>query len=415
MKQTPYYVVESSTNFPFPKQESGKTSPSTSKVVSASVHSGSYDQAHNILGLANRRRRQLNLLPLNEHCHSPGEQCPICDKSGVLTMQNAESFARMSFDKAALVWHTEQLPFWKGKTAKSYLDYIGRLNKFFSAITLEQVHIGHFKEYQRLMAKHYGATSVNHDLNTLSQILKKAKLWDALKEFYRPLPTPKWTPPRVLTEKEEDAFFKLAASRPDYSLAYWVGSLTNNTSASGCELRALQLMHVRLDMDPPTLYVPSEEVKNEYRARVIPLNERGCIQMQRILERAYSLGSTKPQHYLFPFRVKRNCFDPTRHASDSFIKKQWNKLVDEAIALGVITFRVRPHDMRHQILTKLLENGTPEQTVMAIAGHVSRQMLEHYSHQRVEAKARALAAINPGKKKPLQFGGSFPQKNDLGA
>ena len=35
-----------------------------------------------------------------------------------------------------------------------------------------------------------------------------------------------------------------------------------------------------------------------------------------------------------------------------------------------------------------------DQTVMAIAGHVSRQMLEHYSHVRLEAKRRAVEALS---------------------
>ena len=73
--------------------------------------------------------------------------------------------------------------------------------------------------------------------------------------------------------------------------------------------------------------------------------------------------------------------------------------MDAAIEQGAINFRIRPHDLRHQIVTKLLEAGAPEQTVMSIAGHVSRQMLEHYSHQRIDAKAKALNMINPVKKK----------------
>jgi hypothetical protein len=35
-----------------------------------------------------------------------------------------------------------------------------------------------------------------------------------------------------------------------------------------------------------------------------------------------------------------------------------------------------------------------EQTIMAIAGHVSRQMLEHHSHIRLEAKRTAVAALS---------------------
>jgi hypothetical protein len=39
---------------------------------------------------------------------------------------------------------------------------------------------------------------------------------------------------------------------------------------------------------------------------------------------------------------------------------------------------------------------------MAIAGHVSRKMLEHYSHIRVEAKRTALDALNlPGFDSPV--------------
>ena len=54
---------------------------------------------------------------------------------------------------------------------------------------------------------------------------------------------------------------------------------------------------------------------------------------------------------------------------------------------------LRFHDLRHTAITKLAETVTSEQTIMDIAGHVSRRMLEHYSHVRLEAKRRALDAI----------------------
>jgi hypothetical protein len=43
----------------------------------------------------------------------------------------------------------------------------------------------------------------------------------------------------------------------------------------------------------------------------------------------------------------------------------------------------------------LLEAGVPEAAVLSIAGHVSRKMLEHYSHIRMEAKREAIAALTP--------------------
>jgi integrase len=331
--------------------------------------------------------------------HTPGHiNCPACE----LSKSSMESSVLKTFalKEAALLWLEEDVErYVKPSTLKSYKKYLRRLEEF-DFPRLEQIHSGHLREYQRWReAGKYAASCINHDLNTLSQILEKAGLWKAIKDQYRPLPLPAWTPPRVLTDQEEEAFFKVAASKPDFALAYWVASLSNQTSATGCELRKLQLKHIDLESPRPILYVPSEAVKNEYRARVIPLNDRGEIQLRRILERARRLGASKPEHYLFPFRSKRNFFDPTRPASDSFIRKQWNKLVDVAIIMGAISFRVRPHDMRHQIVTKMLEAGIPEQTVMSITGHVSRQMLEHYSHQRIDAKSQAVDHISPDRKR----------------
>jgi len=44
-------------------------------------------------------------------------------------------------------------------------------------------------------------------------------------------------------------------------------------------------------------------------------------------------------------------------------------------------------------VTELAERGLSDQTIMAIAGHVSREMLNHYSHIRLEAKRQAVAAL----------------------
>ncbi len=49
--------------------------------------------------------------------------------------------------------------------------------------------------------------------------------------------------------------------------------------------------------------------------------------------------------------------------------------------------------MRHHAITELTERDASDQTIMALAGHVSHQMLEHYSHIRMEAKRRAVEAL----------------------
>ena len=322
------------------------------------------------------------------------------EKAKIKIMTTSQGFKDLPFSEAAPIWLEEQKLYHsdKPKTIRSYADYVKRLETVFGSLKLSEIHIGHIREYQVQQKAKYNPRCINSDISLLSRVLRKAGLWAVIKEHYRALPVPKWTPPRVLTDAEEDHLFLIASRNPEFELAYWVASLTNNTSASGCELRGLKLKHIDLNATPPILYVPSDKVKNEYRARVIPLNERGEKIMRRIIDRAASLGSTQPEHYLFPLRVrtgKKPIYDPTRPASESFLRKQWNKM---RIAAGFSW--LRPHDLRHQIITKLLENGVPEQTVMAITGHVSREMLEYYSHQRVDAKFRALDIINPDRKRP---------------
>ena len=59
----------------------------------------------------------------------------------------------------------------------------------------------------------------------------------------------------------------------------------------------------------------------------------------------------------------------------------------------------RFHDLRHQAITELAESKASDQTIMSIAGHVSRKMLAHYSHVRLDAKRNALDALTMGRGK----------------
>jgi integrase len=92
----------------------------------------------------------------------------------------------------------------------------------------------------------------------------------------------------------------------------------------------------------------------------------------------------RPEWYLFPFGSPTPQ-DPLRHVQD--IKTAWGKLRREA------KVRCRFHDLRHTLATKLAENGVPESTMLAILGHMSRQMLERYSHIRMAAKRDAMQGI----------------------
>ncbi len=66
----------------------------------------------------------------------------------------------------------------------------------------------------------------------------------------------------------------------------------------------------------------------------------------------------------------------------------------------------RLHDLRHTFATRLAENGVSESTMLALMGHMSRAMLERYSHIRMTAKRDAVAGVVSKPAKGREFGGS---------
>ena len=64
-------------------------------------------------------------------------------------------------------------------------------------------------------------------------------------------------------------------------------------------------------------------------------------------------------------------------------------------ALKHAGLKYRWNDLRHTFITRLAENPEiSEQTLMDLAGHVSKEMLERYSHTGVKAKQDAIAEMN---------------------
>jgi integrase len=310
-------------------------------------------------------------------------------------------FRTLPFEQAATHWlEIKKMHSKKPRTIEMYEWYVRNLKKMFAGVLLSQIHIDHFLEYQRKRRMEAGASCVNHELNTLAQILKSAYLWDLIEKHYKPLPLPNWTPPKVLTAEEEERFFRVVAGNPDWSVAYWAVSLTNNTSAMGIELRHLQMKHVFLEHEPPTIHIPDTKVKNEFRARVVPLNEVAAKQVRRIVERAKRLGAWHSDHYIFPYRLKRGSYDVSKPASPYFIRSAFRTMRKKT---GLEW--LQPRNFRNQIITKLFESGAPDETIMSIAGHQSIKMSRYYSRIRITAKAKALNAICPGNRTALTIQG----------
>lgn len=57
---------------------------------------------------------------------------------------------------------------------------------------------------------------------------------------------------------------------------------------------------------------------------------------------------------------------------------------------------LRFHDLRHQAITELAEAGAADSVIQSLAGHLSKKMLDHYSHVRMAAKREAVDALADG-------------------
>jgi site-specific recombinase XerD len=191
---------------------------------------------------------------------------------------------------------------------------------------------------------------------------------------------------RALTPEEQKRLFDKATSNPEWEQVYCAAILAANTSMRGVEIKNLR----RRDVDLEKALLHIRRSKNETSHRLLPLNAPAKTAVERMLARADALGHTDPTHYLWPANQWHQ-FDPTQPA------KKWDtawRVLRDAAGLPGLRF----HDLRHTVITELLEAGEPDHVVESISGHLSRRMLEHYSHIRIDAKKGALDRLDKSRK-----------------
>ena len=326
--------------------------------------------------------------------------CPACDATRNATLSyDPDSLLSQRFSSAASNWLETRRPYLKERSFYMAGHHIEQINKFMGEIPLGKLHIGHVRQYQlarmansgQMWKRRAGSSLINHEMSVVQMILKRAGVWKPrFALHYEPIPKPPTRPQKVMTDREEDRLFEIARSNPDWELACTVASITNNTSAAGTELRHLRLENLYLDNPFPTFLIPAEHAKNDNRGRRIFINETCMIDFRRAVERAKKLGSTRPEHHLFPKRIVRGLYDPYKPASASWLRNQFHEMRDAA-GLPWLT----PHCLRHQFITRMFEMGNSEQDIQSITGQLSREALKMYSHNRIERQKNILGAVDP--------------------
>ena len=312
-------------------------------------------------------------------------------------------FAKLAFEKAAEQWSAGREHTVAPKTRRIDKERMVALKAAFGGIRLCDITSEMVRVFQEKRVAKVSPRTVNLETKVLRMVLRMARLWSRIADDFKSLPEAKRGPGRALSPEQETNLFKVACSQPGWTVAYYAALLAANTTARGCEVKGLRLKDV--DLLNKTLTIRRVSTKTDAGARVVPLNNDAMLACTRLFDRARKLGSVEPEHYLLPAALFRHTkkgdelkgssgFDPTKPMQSW--RTAWRNLTVEAGLPGL-----RFHDLRHHSITRLAEAGVPDQTLMAIAGHVSREMLDHYSHIRMAAKREAVAALDakqPAKK-----------------
>jgi len=254
------------------------------------------------------------------------------------------------------------------------------------------------QKYESLrLADGISAKTVNNEIVVFAGIMRSANLWHRIAPHYKPLKVVKSEAGAALTREEAYRLLQLAkVAQPD-AVAPYAAVLAYATGMRSKEIKQLQLGSIHLEGTNAFLYVRRSTTKSDKGARHVALDTMACWALQKLLARAQIVGATKPDHYLCPTLLEKHTraidplcggkgYDPT-HPQASW-GKEWF-MVRKAVGIEHRRF----HDLRHSYITRAAEAGVPLAVIQAQVGHMSIQMVEHYTHICHAAIHRAAAQI----------------------
>jgi len=270
-----------------------------------------------------------------------------------------------------------------------------------------------------------GPAIINMEVGVIRRMLKRARRWHAIASDIRPLKEPR-SIGRALSYDEKLRLLHFARQNEEWQRVEAATSLALCTTMRGCEIKRLQWRDI--DFLNPAILVRAS--KTEAGQRLIPMNDEALEIVKSLRERAKEFNAIDPWYYVFP-ACEHGHVDPTRYQRS--FRTAWRSLTraircpacEKLQGPGDICINasckaeirgiksplagLRFHDLRHLAITELAESQVSDQTIMAIAGHVSQRMLARYSHVRSEARRQAVSALSA---RPT--GGWFTASEDSG-
>lgn len=296
-----------------------------------------------------------------------------------------KDFARACFSDAAEAFIGERIGHVAQRTNQFERERIKPLSEFFGDKTIMKIRADDVRAYQKARRESgLSGKTINMEIGVLRLILKRAKIGRLLADDVRLFPKSPRVVGRVLTAEEKAHLFRVASSKPPWLTAFCAAVIAVSTTCRSVELKGLRWRDV--DLFSQAMLV--RRSKTEAGHRTIPLNRDATLAFAKLKERSELLEAVDPAHYVFP-TCERNNIDPTKPQKGW--RSAWRSLTKAA---GFPGFRF--HDLRHQAITEMAEAGASDATIMAVAGHIDRAMMEHYSHIRMAAKRDVLTRLESG-------------------
>jgi integrase len=328
----------------------------------------------------------------------------------------SKKFARLAFGEAADRYLDNRRLELSDRSYKKERQLLVEPRRFFASIAVMRIGAEELLAYRQTRAeKKVGSTYLNMEMGAIRRILKRAQRWHLLADEVRPL-RERHQLGRALSPEEKERLLKIAEGKPEWFNVRLAQVLALNTTMRGCEIKGLRWKDI--DLIERTLTIRRSTTKTDAGERVIPLNESAYAAILELYHRSKDQPDDKagvePTHYLFP-ACENSKFDPTRPQTSW--RTAWRRMTrtihcpacgqqqdpgnncqNETCKADIgnvksPTAGLRFHDLRHHAVTELAESQASDQTIMAIAGHVSPKMLAHYSHVRMAAKRKALDAL----------------------
>jgi len=291
-------------------------------------------------------------------------------------------FAKLAFTQAAESYFNGRKLELSESSQKKERQLLAKPSEFFQQKCLTKITAEDVLRFREWRSENgVGPALINGEVGVIRRILKRAKRWHLLGADIRPLKEPR-SIGRALTYEEKLRLVRAAGQNEEWQRAEAGMSLALCTTMRGCEIKRLQWR----DMDLLNRAILVRTSKTDAGERSIPMNEETYQIVMLLRERAKRFNGTEAEHYVFP-ACENGHIDPVRNQKS--FRTAWRSLT-KAAGLGGLRF----HDLRHHAITELAESQVSDQTIMAIAGHVSQKMLARYSHVRSEARRQAVMALS---------------------